>query len=50
MEETKAASVVRTYEEEMAFIKQETPTRWGVAKGFVKNMRVSRKYFVMIYS
>jgi len=35
-------SVVRTYEQECAFIKQETPTRFRVDKGFVPNMRVRR--------
>lgn len=45
-DECKASSVVRTYEEEMAYVTRETPTRFRVAKGFVPNMRVPGVFYV----
>ncbi len=38
--------VVRTFEEEMAFLRRDTPTKYNISKGFVKNMRVEGSFYV----
>jgi len=37
---------VRTYEEELRYLKQLEPCRWEIAKGFVPNMRVPGTFFI----
>lgn len=41
-----SSSVVRTYEDELKFITQVTPTRFDIAQGFVPNMRVPGAFYV----
>ena len=38
--------VVRTFEEEMSFLEQKSPTEWTIKKGFVPNMRVPGTFYV----
>lgn len=39
-------SVVRTFEEEMQYIKRVTPYKFEIAKGFVPNMNVKGSFYV----
>ena len=41
-----APAVVRTYEEELSYLKRETPTRYVVREGCVPNMRVPATFYV----
>jgi hypothetical protein len=39
-------SVVRTFDEEMRFIRQDTPTKYTILPGFVPNMRLRHKCII----
>lgn len=40
------APIVRTFEEEMTYIKKLTPWKYEIAKGFVPNMNVEGTFYV----
>ena len=41
-----ATGIMRTYEEECAYLEQLTNTHWKIKKGFVPNMSVEGSFYV----
>ena len=39
-------SVVRTYDEELKYLKRITPWKYEISKGFVPNMKVNGTFYV----